>query len=137
LETVKPESSRHFVALAAEQVRRELIDLGRHFFGPEGMAAHHVTPPPNRAGENTPVGNEPPQTTHDPAALAVWTEFHEQVQGLPDEEREVFEQTWYLGLAQTEIAEALGVDRSTVIRRLQRAKRTLFRESQKHSFKPL
>ena len=41
LETVRPGTLREFYRLAAVQVRRELIDLARHHFGPEGAAAHH------------------------------------------------------------------------------------------------
>jgi RNA polymerase sigma-70 factor (ECF subfamily) len=37
------ESVRHFFNLAALQIRRELIDLARHHFGPEGIAYNHHT----------------------------------------------------------------------------------------------
>src|SRR3954469_15290100 len=40
LEVVRPESTRDFFNLAAVQIRRELIDLARHFQGPQGEAAH-------------------------------------------------------------------------------------------------
>ena len=36
LESVQPDSTRAFFGLAAEQMRRELLDLGRHFYGPQG-----------------------------------------------------------------------------------------------------
>jgi RNA polymerase sigma-70 factor (ECF subfamily) len=36
LEAVHPASVRDFINLAAVQVRRELIDLARHYDGPEG-----------------------------------------------------------------------------------------------------
>ena len=36
LESVHPTSTRAFFGLAAEQMRRELLDLGRHFYGPQG-----------------------------------------------------------------------------------------------------
>lgn len=35
LETVEPESVAQFYGLAATQIRRELIDLARHHFGPQ------------------------------------------------------------------------------------------------------
>src|SRR5436305_5024138 len=41
LEQVRPSSVRDFFGLAAEQMRRELLDLARRFHGPEGFAAHH------------------------------------------------------------------------------------------------
>jgi RNA polymerase sigma-70 factor (ECF subfamily) len=131
LEAVKPESSQHFVRLAACQIRRELVDLGRKFFGPEGLAARHATPPLHSPGENTPVSPlDVPQNTNDPFSLSAWTELHNQVEQLPDDERETFEQLWYLGLSQTEAAEALGVDRTTVIRRWHRARRRLLHSLQ-------
>ena len=39
LSEVKPESVRQFFGLAAPQIRRTLIDLIRHHFGPEGATA--------------------------------------------------------------------------------------------------
>ena len=59
----------------------------------------------------------------DPLKLAVWGEFHEAVQKLPDGEREVFELLWYQGLTQEEAAELLACDRSTVKRRWRSAGR--------------
>src|SRR3954452_9720300 len=41
LETVQTDSTRAFFGLAAEQIRRELLDLARHFYGPEGDGANH------------------------------------------------------------------------------------------------
>src|SRR5262245_16887692 len=40
LTQVKPGSVQHFWNLASTQIRRTLIDLARHHFGPEGSAAH-------------------------------------------------------------------------------------------------
>ena len=42
LASERPRSVRAFLALAATQIRRELIDLSRHHFGPEGQAAHRL-----------------------------------------------------------------------------------------------
>jgi RNA polymerase sigma-70 factor (ECF subfamily) len=39
LQEVTPTSVRSFFRLAAVQIRRELIDLARHYFGPENRAA--------------------------------------------------------------------------------------------------
>lgn len=43
LESVHPASMRDFFALAAQQVRRELIDLARHYYGPHGTGANHAS----------------------------------------------------------------------------------------------
>ncbi len=45
LADVKLNDARHFYRLAAMQIRRELIDLARHYRGPQGMGAHHQTLP--------------------------------------------------------------------------------------------
>src|SRR5438128_2369388 len=41
LREVTPRSARDFFALAALQIRRELIDLARKYNGPQGMGAKH------------------------------------------------------------------------------------------------
>ena len=43
LNDVKPALLRDFYRLAAVQVRRELIDLARHYYGPQGHGAHHAS----------------------------------------------------------------------------------------------
>src|SRR3954454_17307777 len=45
LKAVKPASPRDFLNLAANQIRRELYDLARHEYGPEGPGAHHASGP--------------------------------------------------------------------------------------------
>ena len=49
----------------------------------------------------------PASTTYDPARLALWTEFHEKVATLSEQERTVFEMHYYLELTQAEIAQVL------------------------------
>jgi RNA polymerase sigma-70 factor (ECF subfamily) len=46
LQEVRPESVRGFFGLVAEQMRRELLDLARHFCGPQGLGARHDSRPP-------------------------------------------------------------------------------------------
>ncbi len=43
LRSVSPPTAQDFFRLAAAQIRRELIDLARHYFGPAGLGAHHDT----------------------------------------------------------------------------------------------
>jgi RNA polymerase sigma-70 factor (ECF subfamily) len=118
LEVVPPASAQGFFRLAATQIRRELLDLARRYAGPEGPAAHLVA---NQGGDN-PEGTahpryEKPSTTHDPCRLAAWSEFHAQIEALPEEEREVFDLLWYQGLKRPEAAAALGISEVTVKRR--------------------
>jgi RNA polymerase sigma-70 factor (ECF subfamily) len=118
LRAVTSESPRHFFRLAALYIRRELIDLARHYYGPQGMGARHDSWPPGPAGNSAP---EQADSTYEPGRLAGWAEFHAQVAALPADEREVFESLWYHDLTQAEVADLLGVARRTVIRRYQSA----------------
>ncbi len=123
LETVQPQSVAQFYGLAATQIRRELIDLARHHFGPEGAAKKHQTD-----GEGKLISASPDSIqgkgsfAGEPATLAEWTEFHKKVEELPDAEREVFNLLWYEGLSQIDAAKILGVTDRTIKNRWRNAK---------------
>jgi RNA polymerase sigma-70 factor (ECF subfamily) len=121
LETVRPESPRHFYNLGATQIRRVLIDMARRYCGPEGLGSRHDTAANNPEGESQPR-YEPADSSGEPEGLAQWTEFHEQVETLPEEEREVFNLVWYEEMTQEQVAEILGVTARTVRRRWQDAR---------------
>jgi RNA polymerase sigma factor (sigma-70 family) len=116
LESVAPATPRAFLGLAAEQIRRELIDLARHYYGPEGLGANHASRPPQAA-----AAPDKADITNDPHRLAEWAELHRQISALPDHEREAFALLYYQGLTQAEAAELLGVTVRTVQRRWQGA----------------
>jgi RNA polymerase sigma-70 factor (ECF subfamily) len=123
LQQVTVETSRDFFRLAALNIRRELLDLARHYYGPQGQGAHHATwGPGDSSTTRSDSGPAPPEPSHDPARLVVWGEFHERIAALPDEEREVFDLLWYQGLSQAEAAELLNVSERTVKRRWQGAR---------------
>lgn len=119
LAEVQPETARQFYALAAQQIRRELLDLARQQYGPEGIGANHDTDSGIAAERETAPADEP-------HGLDGWTRFHEQVEKLPGEQREVFDLLWYGGLTQPEAATVLGVSLKTVKRRWQDARLFLF-----------
>jgi RNA polymerase sigma-70 factor (ECF subfamily) len=121
LREVTPGSLREFFRLAALQIRRELIDLARHYYGPAGMAAKHETLVPRGGQETSPPALDPSDSRHEPGKLALWTEFHERVGALPEEEREVFDLVCYQGLSHAEAANLLDVSTKTVQRRWQAA----------------
>jgi RNA polymerase sigma-70 factor (ECF subfamily) len=127
LAAVTPESPLHFHRLAARLVRRELIDLARHLYGPEGLGAnyesHMMAGPEEGSSVALPGAADP--AAPDPARVAEWADLHTLVQTLPDEEAAVTDLVFYQGLTQEEAAELLGVDVRTVQRRWQRARRTL------------
>ncbi len=120
LETLDVRSTRDFFGLAAEQMRRELLDLARHFYGPHGDGAHYAGPPERADGSSGPVC-EPADAEQSPAELERWCAFHEAIGRLPAKEREVVGLAYYHGLTQAQIAELLGVDVRTVRRRWQSA----------------
>lgn len=109
LRTVTPATPREFFRLSARQIRLTLIDLARHHYGPHGAAAHHETLPPQ--------GQERSDATLEPDRLAAWTEFHERIEALPEEQREVFELVWYQGMKHDEVGSLLNVSTKTVQRR--------------------
>lgn len=119
---VQVDSVRHFFNLAAVQVRRELLDLAKHHFGPHGIGANHHTDgkPADDAGGSLHGKDDEPK---DPAE---WTEFHKQVESLPDEEQEVVNLLWYEGLTQDETAKLLGISLRTVKRRWHSARLKLY-----------
>jgi len=121
-----PASAQEFFQWSAKEIRRTLIDLSRHHFGPEGSAANYATPLRVPQGENTPPPHrEPAGAPGDAGSLGDWTELHEQIEALPAQEKLAFDLLWYHELTQEEAAEVLGVDRRTVIRWWQSAKRLL------------
>jgi RNA polymerase sigma-70 factor (ECF subfamily) len=118
LQEVRPASAAEFYRLAALSIRRELLDLVKHYYGPRGQGAHHASvaaPPADESGRDALA--EQPQPSDDPSDLAAWAEFHRRVEGLPDEERAVVDLLWYQGLSQAEAAALLGVSERTVKRR--------------------
>lgn len=125
LANVEVKSVRHFFNLATVQIRRELIDLGRQHFGPHGIGRNHHTdhqPADDKHGSL----RELPEIPED---LAQWTEFHERVERLPAEEREVVDLIFYEGMSQEEAAELLDISIRTVRRRWQNARFRLHKGS--------
>jgi RNA polymerase sigma factor (sigma-70 family) len=104
LDKTEPPTVADFFRLAALKFRQVLLDMAqgerrraqREVLGLSG--ADSAGPVPDGAG-----------TTHDPARLALWTEFHEKVATLSEQERAVFEMHYYLELPQAEIARVLGL----------------------------
>ncbi len=112
LRRLQPPSTRDFFNLAAAHVRRELLDLARRH-------AHRELAPGTsdsslRAGPIDPSWENGEE-------LELWTRFHETVEELPPEEREVFSLSFYHAWTQQQIADLLGVNERTVRRRWQAA----------------
>jgi RNA polymerase sigma factor (sigma-70 family) len=103
LDQVQFASMREFYGLAATQIRRELIDLARHFAGPHNAAAHHESWAVEEAAE-------PVSEFHQ------WAAFHEAVEKLPVEEREVVSLVFYHNWTQAQVADLFQVHLRTVRR---------------------
>ena len=119
---------RHFYRLAALQIRRELIDLCRHYHGPLGAAANHQTQRGRSDQTNGRPEFERAETISDPSSMQEWGEFHTSVNELPEQQREVFELVWYHELSQPEIAELLGISTRQVKRIWRSAKLSLYEQ---------
>lgn len=101
LREIQPNSVRDFFGLAAQQMRRELLDMARHFRGVKGAIVVEVTPDAIRFAD---------------AELEKWTAFHEGIEQLDVEEREVVGLTFYHGWTQQEIADLFQVSVRTIQR---------------------
>ena len=104
IEKTEPATVADFFRLAAHKFRQVLLDMAqaerrrgqREVLGLSGADGEGAAPPAASA-------------TCDPARLALWTEFHEKVATLSEQERAVFEMHYYLELPQAEIARVLGL----------------------------
>ena len=122
LADLRVESVRHFFNLAALQVRRELLDLGKHHFGPQGIGANHHT-------DGIPAdefGGSLHETAIEPNGPSEWRDFHAEMEKLPEDELEIVNLLYYEGLTQEEAARVLGISHRTLKRRWQAVKIKLY-----------
>ena len=115
LAELHPDGVRQFYSLAGMQIRRELLDLAKHFQGAQGLGAKHHSNG-GRAARRQCADPLEPET------LDAWARFHETVGCLPEDEREVVQLVWYDGMKQPEAAAVLGVSLATLKRRWQSAR---------------
>ena len=108
---VTPSTVSEFMKFAAFLIRRELIDLSRHYGGAQGMGRNHQsnTDLDAAVGSKSEFAKVEEQTR--------WTEFHEAVGNLPEDLRTVVDLIWYQEQPQSEVATMLGVSARTVQRR--------------------
>jgi RNA polymerase sigma-70 factor (ECF subfamily) len=108
-------STRDFFSLAAAHVRRELLDLARH------IAVRFRHGPPADLTALDPEDSSPRLV----AELEEWANFHQAVEQLPAEQREVVGLIFYHGWPQKDVAELFGISERTVRRRWEEALVTL------------
>lgn len=109
LRTMRPATTRDYFNLAAVHIRRELLDLARR-----------CKTKPRFPGE-IPAEPEYEPEAETPADFEFWVRFHQIVDKLPAEEREVMGLVFYHGWKQAQIAELFRIDERTVRRRWQKA----------------
>jgi RNA polymerase sigma-70 factor (ECF subfamily) len=109
LREARPANVRGFFALASQHMRWQLNDLARRLDEKPPEAAlpeAGVAGPPGSTAELTPNGRR----------------MLGAIEGLPEDEREVFDLVGIHGLTHGEVATLVGVSEKTVQRRLNRAK---------------
>ena len=114
LREVDPTSVPNFFGLAAEQMRRELLDLARHYHTRRVHGLSHVAEP--QGSDASATVPDTPAAEEDPEELAKWCAFHEEVERLPVEQREVVSLIYYHGWPQAEVAGHLHMSKRTVQR---------------------
>jgi RNA polymerase sigma factor (sigma-70 family) len=114
LQDVEPTSVRDFFGLAAEQMRRELLDLARRYQSRRVQGPSHAANP--KGSNSDAVAPEPAAVADDPDDLEKWSAFHKAVERLPLEQREVVGLVYYQGWKQAEAAEHLGLSKRTIQR---------------------
>jgi len=122
-----PDSPRALLGLMATQIQRELLDLARKHSGPMSYAANHGTNVrPGLSTETRFVDAVPDDdSSNDEIPIERWEAFHQAVDALPEELRDVFKGAWYLGLGRLELAETLGLSPRTLDRRWQEARKLI------------
>jgi RNA polymerase sigma-70 factor (ECF subfamily) len=109
LRTTRPPTVRRFFALANQHMRWQLNDLARRLDERPAAAVAEsgvVAPPASMASGLSPDAQR----------------MLEAIEGLPDDEREVFDLVGIQGLTHAETATVVGVAEKTVQRRLNRAR---------------
>jgi RNA polymerase sigma factor (sigma-70 family) len=113
LEQTQPETVEGFFGLVFLKVRQVLLDMAQN---QRRLDARQGQAPAGQDGSEALAGLDRADTTHDPGRLAVLTEFHEQIEKLPEDQRRIFELHYYGDFSQAEIAQMLGVHRKQVSR---------------------
>jgi len=113
LETTEPETVDEFFGLVFKKVREVLLDLLKRQKRIDGVAIG--TPRQSDATESA-LPPDRADTTHEPVSLAIWTEFHDEVERLPHQERLVFDLRYYCDWSQAEIAQVLSLPPKKVSR---------------------
>jgi RNA polymerase sigma factor (sigma-70 family) len=101
LDKVEVPTVADFFRLAAFKIRQVLLDVAERDRRRQREAGRGNTT------SDSGVSGSSADQTYNPERLALWAELHERVSALPEQERDVFEMHYYLGLPQSEVARVL------------------------------
>jgi RNA polymerase sigma factor (sigma-70 family) len=110
LRSVRPQTVRQFFALASQHMRWQLNNVARR------LDQQRAAAPLPEAGVAAPPGSSDSCLTPDGRRML------SAIEGLPEDEREVFELVSIQGLTHAEAATVVGVSERTLQRRLNRAR---------------
>lgn len=113
-----PANAIEYYSFVATLIRNELIDMGRKHLGRKNWRKGRIS------NNNHLVDSAAdPETSNN--SYVKWIEFHEEVNLLEKDYKEVFDLIFYEGLNQEQTANILGVSKKTVQRRWKIAKAKL------------
>lgn len=124
----RPETPADYFRLAACMIRRELIDLSRRHFGHRQAVFGGEPGIECASGFEAVSAVEARADSMDPVQLSQWTEFHEYIERLPEEDRSLFDLLWYQGLTMGETSELLSIPLRTLGRKWKLVRLQLYRE---------
>jgi RNA polymerase sigma factor (sigma-70 family) len=113
LAETRPESAEDFYNLMFHKVRQVLLDMAR--IQTRDDARWRQGPANGEEPDAAPVFDVG-DSTHEPARLAIWSEFHREVESLPDNQRLVFDLHYLAEFSQSEIARLLDLHPKQVSR---------------------
>jgi RNA polymerase sigma-70 factor (ECF subfamily) len=115
LESCTPETAEQFYGLVFHKVRQVLLDMARTQSKADKRQARALAKADSSGSDGQPV-LDPGDDTNEPSRLAIWTEFHEEVEKLPENQRLVFDLHYVGEFSQLEVAQLLNLHPKKVSR---------------------
>lgn len=113
LKVTQPRTVDGLSGLVFHEARQVLLEIASR----QRRDDRHCHAGPRQADESgVPTDLDRADTTHEPEHLALLTEFHEQIETLPADQRTVFELHYYGGFSHAEIAQMLELPRKQISR---------------------
>ena len=121
METIQPDSVAEFFALASQQIRWVLLDLGQEM----GKLRENESVEFRMYSDKF-LFDHPKDDSSPPESLLEWEHFHKTIQGLPEIEKSLFDLLYYQGLTQEEASEILNIPMRSLKRYWRNAKVKLY-----------